>query len=125
MADRIPLREKGKAPSLINAEEANRVIRLLNSLAGMQVSPQGVGKIVSNENNAVLDLSPLKSLIDQLAQVVQSMKPNTETTETAQVLSQLIDRVSAIENRLSNASISHDLQCDSMGNIVGNITLNI
>ncbi len=62
----------GETPTLLEADKANELIRAINAFRALTVSPQGLGKITLGEKNVVLDLTPLKTLFDQLSTVVSS-----------------------------------------------------
>lgn len=49
--------QKGKGPTLLDADKANEIIRVVNAIATMQVVPQGSGKFVQQHDTAILDLS--------------------------------------------------------------------
>lgn len=63
---------KGNAPSMLDTEKANEVITALNSLLGLEINPQGFGKLVLAEKNAKLDLTPIRDLINQLQTTVSA-----------------------------------------------------
>lgn len=126
MADKIARLEKGKTPSLLSAEKGNELIDTINSLQGMTVSPQGTGSLVSSKNNTVLDLSPIRTLLDQLAlQVANLMNGLDGTDGGSEAITNLQNQIDTIKNRLDNASISMEAFCNPDSTITINATLNI
>lgn len=53
----IKLLKKGEVPSLADTDKGNELIRVINAIATMQVTPQGAGKFVQQGDAAVLDIS--------------------------------------------------------------------
>jgi hypothetical protein len=116
----IPLAVKGEAPSLVQAEYANKVITPLNGLLAMKVAPlAGMGFFAYAGGQAILDLTAADQRFRNL--------------EGAAVdLSNIYARLNAIENTvndiidsLDNASISANASCDNAGTITVNVTLTI
>jgi len=75
----LKLLVKGDTPTLLDADKANEVIRAINAVRNLTVSPQGLGKVTLGEKNMQLDLTPLKTLYDQLAAVVSAISTTTSS----------------------------------------------
>lgn len=122
MADKIQSLAKGKTPTFLEAEFGNKIINLLNALANQTISPAGMGSFTATANNAVLDLSPIKAALDALSLQVANAGGKDTTTE---LIKNLNDRVTNIENRLANATIEGAFVCNEDGSITSTLTLKI
>lgn len=122
MAAQIRRLEKGKTPSLINAQKGNEIIDNLNALQAMIVSPQGMGKLTANGNNAVLDLTPIRRMLDQLAQQLQTLM---ETPLADNQVTEILNQINNINERLNNASIDVEAVCNGDGTVTVNAELHL
>lgn len=66
------LPEPDEGVMLVSTEAYNRLVDALNALLLMQVKPQGVGKLLVGDKNAILDLSGIEQYVVQLVQAVQN-----------------------------------------------------
>jgi hypothetical protein len=53
---------------LVDTRAFNRLIDKMNAMIDMDISPQGVGKYLVSDKNAVLDLTPLEQKVFQWVQ---------------------------------------------------------
>lgn len=77
MPQLIKLLVADQTPSLLDTEKGNEVIEQLNALLQMQLNPQGFGKITLGDKNVILDLTPLRDLINQLTTTVNAYSQTT------------------------------------------------
>jgi len=131
MADGIPLQQKGKGPTFLDAEYANQIVRIVNSLASMVLSPAGAGKLVINENNTVLDLGPLVQKLEAVALAVQQTTPPqladilNRLNNLENAVTNLGNAITNINNRLASASGTGTVTCNPDGSFTISITINI
>ncbi len=67
----------GETPSLMEASKGNELIEKINAILQLQVSPQGFGKITDGDKNLILDLTPIRDLINQLSTAVSAYSQTT------------------------------------------------
>ncbi len=73
MADDLKEPVAGETEGFLDAEYGAKVIRAVNALRNLVVSPQGLGSLKVGDKNVVLDLTPLKTLFDQISTTVAAM----------------------------------------------------
>lgn len=66
------LSESGDGVILVDTKAVNRLIDKLNAIIDTQVSPQGVGKYMVSDKNAILDLSGIEQYIYGLVQAANN-----------------------------------------------------
>ena len=75
MPEKIKEFTKGESRSLLEAAEANKLVRIINALLALQIKPENAGKLTIGDTNAVLDLTPLleKALNEKIDQRVREL----------------------------------------------------
>ncbi len=117
MASLIPEVKRGAAPSLLDADLANKLIRAINALSTMKVTPEGYGKFTTDgQSGATLDLGALQKIIQGLAQQITAIQ-NSINTSGVQAVS---DRLDALIGSINSATIS--ATCNDTGTITVTIT---
>lgn len=114
---------KGAFPSLLDTATANKLIDAINSLLSLTVAPNGAGKMVTGDGNAVLDLSGLISLLSKNQQSQDAINQTTSpgTPGGGGGGSGDSGRIDGIITALNNASIT--ASCDDSGAITVNLTI--
>lgn len=116
----IPRAQKGEAPSLVQAEFANKLIDPLNAILAAKIAPlAGMGFVAYAGGQFIIDLTAADQRFRNL--------------EGAAVdLSNIFARLNAIENTVNDiitalnaASINATASCDNAGTITVGVTLTI
>ena len=129
MPKEISRMKKGAAPSLVEADVANLLIDAVNAIRRLRIVPQGYGTIQFSDNEGIIDLSGLQSLIQQLSTTgTQSGngantqdQPTNGTNVSGGNSSDLLSRIIALESRLSAPQLS--IVCNADGTITGTVTI--
>lgn len=123
----IPLCVKGSAPSLVDTDYANKVIRTVNAIASMKVAPiAGAGFFTLAGDTAVLDLTAFDQRFRVIEAAVANALARISNIENsfANLNSQVQNINATLTNvvaRLDGASIN--ASCDNAGTIT--VTLNL
>lgn len=109
----------GQTPTLDHASEANKVIRMINAIRNMSISPPSFGIVQTGDSDTVIDLTGLLSEIENL---IKQALTNPEILEEILNNSAFRDMIlELINEQLSRLSIN--ATCGADGTI--NITLSI
>jgi hypothetical protein len=64
---------KGKSPSFLDVEEANKVVDNLNAISRAKVVPAGTGTVLIGDDGMTIDLSALLARITALETAIRGM----------------------------------------------------
>lgn len=88
-----------QARSLLEAAEANKILKALRALGTIKISPNGYGQATVGEDGIIIDMT---QLADTLTNLVNNAINNNSNS--------MQNRVENIEQRLNNASASGSCQ---------------
>lgn len=107
---------KGRGPTLVNADEANKLIDPVNSLLTLRITPDTGCTLTFGARDATLDLGPLVKFIT--AQVMQALTTGGTPAGTPSGGGVSTD---TIVSALKSASLN--INCNADGTITGNLNL--
>ena len=74
MASPFPKLQKGKSPTLLDVDLANKVLDFLNGLSKSQISPNGAGIILINQTGMTIDLSNIMTQLTAIRSDIQALQ---------------------------------------------------
>ncbi len=113
----------GETPSLIDADKGNELIDAVNQLLSLTISPQGFGKLIAGDKGAILDLTPLRNIFEQLGISPQAFTTTTPTGAgggNGNSFLGIINQVAEGYNQLLGALASSTLhaECDAVTRVI-------